>query len=110
MERSRDISKNRFHFWVHHKLFYTSPGNMKFGGVLLFTRLENFRRAMACDPEKCFLSMSRALNSLLNGIFTHFELIITLHQTGQQEKWIAQLLDLSGLPLCTLGSSTDQRG
>ena len=35
--------------------FSISPGNMKFGGVLLFTRLENFRRAMACDPEKCFL-------------------------------------------------------
>ena len=23
MERSRDISKNRFHFWVHHKLSHT---------------------------------------------------------------------------------------
>ena len=26
-----------------------SPGNMKFCGVLLFTPLENFGRAMACD-------------------------------------------------------------
>ena len=46
-----------------------NPGNMKFDGVLLFTRLENFRRAMACDPEKCLLSMFRALNSLPNITF-----------------------------------------
>ena len=43
-----------------------SPGNMKFGGLLLFTGLKYFRRAMACDPEKCLLSMFRALISPLN--------------------------------------------
>ena len=41
--------------------FY-SPGNMKFTGVLPFTRLENSRRAMACDPEKFFLSMFKTLH------------------------------------------------
>ena len=43
-----------------------SPGNMKFSGVLPFTPLENVRRAMSCDPEKCSLSMFKTLNSLLN--------------------------------------------
>ena len=30
-----------------HTLY--SPGNMKFGGVLVIARLERFRRVMGCD-------------------------------------------------------------
>ena len=43
-----------------------SPGNMKFSGVLPFIRLENARRAMACDLDKFSPSMFKTLESLLN--------------------------------------------
>ena len=55
---SKDIVHNLLA--IHY--LESSPGNMKFTGVLPFTRLENSRRAMACDPEKCFLSMFKTLH------------------------------------------------
>ena len=56
MERSRDISKNGFHFWVHHKLFYT---HAKFQGSRLSRTEVNLG-----GPNQPPPSLPRASNTL----------------------------------------------
>ena len=52
--------------WVQSNILTlaSSRGNIKYGGVLPFTCPENFRCAIACDLEKCFLSMFKTRNHL----------------------------------------------